>query len=128
MFRFLEDHSFSDYYGLNIEELQVLLTNLGYVSEHENPINYYNDYKNYILSIWSVMNCLNYSCKLDNYWKDSGTPSALLEVLRMEKIRLLVTKLLTNVSNSVEIKYLRKIYFNCLGDLILILQGLDPKI
>ena len=138
-FRFQEDHNFSKYYGLTKTELRKILEKLDQSkydlkkldlkSKCDDLFHYYNGYRNDILCVWSIMNCLNNRCILDNYWKDSGAPSKLYEALRVHKIRSIITKLLANfrstVKNPVKIRYLKKIRFSHLKELLETLQEED---
>lgn len=48
------------------------------------------------------MNCLNFGGILENYWKESDVGTELHEALQIFKVRSIISKLTSNISNSVE--------------------------
>lgn len=107
-YKFQDKHVFSPFYGLTVTELESLLSKLNLKCK-STIMNHYNGYKNEILSIWSVMNYLNSGCKkTKNYWKNSGTVSGLSTAFGILKIRSIILKLLSDISNSVEIYIFEK--------------------
>lgn len=128
-FKFQETHIFSPFYGITLMELKSLLSKIERESEECTIVNYYNGYRNEILSIWSSMKYLNSQSKEpENHWKDSGSALKLSKALRLYKIRSIILKLLNDISNSVEIDYFKKIEYIHLHDLLITLKGSDPTI
>ena len=128
-YKFQDVNKFSKYYGLTSEELDDLLSReeIRMVSKKDEIIDLYNGYRGGMISIWSVMSYLNDEGKAEdkNYWQESGVVCNLDDTLRIPEVRSVISKLLSNISNLVEIDYFTKIDFRVIIDLKDILSSED---
>ena len=70
-----------------------------------------------MLNIWSVMHYLNDRGEREdkNYWIQSGVVAKLGKALKLPAVRTIICKLLSDLSNEVEIEYFPKIEY---GDIV----------
>lgn len=110
-YKFQESNVFSKFYGLTFDELRKLLKKLKLsMNKFDELVEYYNGYRNNMMSIYSIMNYLNTNEK-KNWWEKSGMATSLDEVLEISRIKDYINKLLGDIDNEVEIDYFRKIKF-----------------
>ena len=131
-YKFQELHDFTIFYGLTSAECKEVLSRkeVSMESKYEEIIENYNGYRKNMLSIWSVMHYLNDKGERaeKNYWKQSGVVANLSESLRIPVVRTIVTKLLSHLSNEVEIDYLSKIEIEQIIDLKHVLDGTEDLV
>ncbi len=110
--KFQEDSEFAPFYGLTLDECKNLLTKFNLDSNLEEVKQYYDGYRNDMLSIYSVVNYLRTKTTnttenaLKNYWSDSGIIAGFNDALKIIHIRNIIFKLLNNdPCNEIDILY-----------------------
>lgn len=112
-YKFQDDHDFTNFYGITLEELEEVLSRkeVSMESESKKMKKNYNGYRGNMLSTWSVMHYLNDGGNREdiNYWKQSGIVVGLDEAFSIPAMRSIVTYLLSDLRNKKKIRYLSKI-------------------
>ncbi len=113
VYKFQDEHDFTKFYGIQLEELRDVLSRetVSLTSKFQEMKNYYNGYREDMLSTWSVMRFLNDRGNREdkNYWKQSGIVAGLSKAFQISAVRSIVTYLLSDLQNREEIRHLSKI-------------------
>ncbi len=114
--KFQEESAVAPFYGLTVNECKNLLTKFNLASHLEELKQYYDGYRNEMLSIFSVIEYLNMKTRnptenaLQNYWTDSGLIAEFNNVVKIIRARTIIFKLLNaDPSNEIKIKYYKTI-------------------
>ncbi len=107
--KFQEDSEFAPFYGITVDECKNLLSKFNLDSHLDEVKEYYDGYRNNVLSIFSVVNYLNTKTTrtaLQNYWRESGRIAGFNDVLKIIRARTIILKLLNDdPCNEIEIQY-----------------------
>ncbi len=127
-FKFQENHNFSRFYGLTIDELERLLEKFEISSDISRVIDHYNGYRNNTLSVWSIMKYLNNEGIIKNYWRASGIAVNLYGALKITTVSSIITKLLSGMYNEYEINYIEKITIADISRLKRVIEKPSPEL
>lgn len=95
-FDFLNEHEFTQFYGLTGNDINMLTTKFSYLPQINEIKNFYNGYTSNNLNIYNVWSIVNYleTGNLKSYWYRTGSICYSSILFTIDKLKLDVTNLL----------------------------------